>query len=119
MNVSSFVLCLNEINGFLLTDSTAVMGMLFKNEIREWFTNDQTHLGGLAWMLPGMTTGAFVQYNIGRRFEQEIPRLRKRNDLFQVPAGNGLVYSNDCPGIFPSEDLEVKTVSPPFLSLLS
>ena len=90
----AFMLCLNELDCFLLTDSSTGMGMLVQNEIHEWLTYNQTHLSRLAWILSSMTTRAFVHNNIGGCFEHEIPVRWKRDDLFQITPGNVFVYSD-------------------------
>jgi hypothetical protein len=109
------MLCLQDFQGFFLSDTTAPVRLVLQDEIRKWLADDHAYLGGPARAGTGMPTSTFEDDYIRRTFEYQISGMSIRDNLFQILKRDVLVQGNYGSGLFFGEHLAVVAVSQPFL----
>jgi hypothetical protein len=94
VQMSSFVFGFKELKSLRLSEASAAIGMVFKDEIHKRLANNHTHLNGLAGVFPNLTTTALENCHFRRPFQHQIPSERIRDNLFYVLERNIVVMGD-------------------------
>jgi len=114
--MSSFMLSLKEFKSLRLSEAARAIGMVFDDKIDKRLANGHAYLNRFTWFFSYLAATALKNGHIRWSFENQIPGVWIRDNLFDVLERDIVVMGDDRSGKFRCEYFAMIVVRYPLFS---